>query len=100
MKLLIGVLLFVLSFIFIEFSMAQSLAPSPAASIVAVISNAPASSGIWGFIKSNLSSILFVLWLIGDALIYFIPSLKANGIFQQVMMWLGKESGQVPPSGS
>lgn len=73
-------------------------APVVSASPVATIA-APAALSFLGqfgvFIKANWGEVAMILYVILDALIYFIPSLKANGLLQQVELWL-KGQGSTP----
>jgi hypothetical protein len=98
MKYLVGLLFLILSFVLVEYSFAQAVAPiaSPAVAVVA-----PAASiGFLSFLKSNLVIISGALYFIIDIVILLSPGLAANGLLHQVQLWLGKESGQIPPAGS
>lgn len=51
------------------------------------------------FLKTNWVEIATVLYILLDAVIYFVPSLKANGLLNQIELWLKNQSGSnLPPS--
>lgn len=84
--------MFLFAFAFIEIAMAQSPEPSLAPAIVA-----QGSGGILAFLKANLPAICGLLYFILDIVIKYHPSLPGRGLLDQLEIWLGKESGQVPP---
>lgn len=101
MKILITVLLFLASFVFIEISMAQSpmQVPSPVAA-VAVPPSPVIDLGFIGFVKANLAVIAGLVYFLIDLVIAVHPALEANGLLHAVLLWAGKLSSQNPPSGS
>jgi len=99
MKTLITILLFVFTFVFIEISMAQSVVQLPSPLVISPVA-APVSVGFFSFVKANLAVISGALYFLIDLIILLSPSLAANGLLHQVQLWLGKESGQVPPASS
>ena len=48
------------------------------------------------FFKTNWVEISTLAYVILDAVIYFVPSLKANGLLQQIELWLKGQS--TPPT--
>jgi hypothetical protein len=102
MKILLMILLCAFTFVFIETAMAQAVLPiaSPVAPVVAVVAAAPVSVGLLSFVKSNLAVIAGAIYFLIDIVILLSPNLAANGLLHQVQLWLGKESGQVPPASS
>lgn len=50
------------------------------------------------FIKANWVEISTLGYVVIDAVIYFVPSLKANGLLQQIEMWFKKQSNPPPPA--
>ncbi len=50
------------------------------------------------FIKANWVEIASLLYVLLDAVIYFVPSLKANGLLQQLELWLQGQGK--PPAAS
>jgi hypothetical protein len=48
------------------------------------------------FLKANWVEISTVSYVVLDAVIYFVPSLKANGLLQQLELWLKGQS--TPPA--
>lgn len=51
------------------------------------------------FVKTNWLEISTLLYVVLDAVIYFVPSLKANGLLQQIELWLkGQSQPPVAPS--
>jgi hypothetical protein len=49
-------------------------------------------AAIISFIKANWVEVSTLSYVIIDAVIYFVPSLKANGLLQQIEMWLKGQS--------
>src|SRR4051812_8964485 len=93
---------FVIGVLFVSYAIAQEPAASPAPSVAAVISPVTPTTplGVIGFIKEHLAAIALAIYAVLDVLIYAIPSLKGNGLVQQIFIAAGKLSGQKPPENS
>ena len=76
--------------------------PVTVATPAAVTIAAPAALSFLGqlgvFIKANWGEVAMILYVVLDALIYFIPSLAANGLLHQLELWLKGQSSGVPPA--
>lgn len=50
------------------------------------------------FIQANWKELALVCYVLLDAVIYFVPSLKGNGLLNQIEIWLKGQSQ--PPASS
>jgi len=48
------------------------------------------------FIQANWKELATLAYIVIDAVIYFVPSLKANGLLQQIEFWFKGQSN--PPA--
>lgn len=76
------------------FVFAQS--PSPAVAVAAV----PSSFNLLVFIKAHWMSVSAFLYYLMDLALAISPKFAAMGINHQILIWLGRESGQLPPQAS
>lgn len=88
------IIAFILSITFL--ALAQ-VPVAPVAPVVVPVVAPVVSLSFFGWLAANWAKLAPVLYVLIDLVIYFVPSLKANGLLNQIELWL-KGQGQSPTS--